>query len=186
MDPISSQKKEQQKESAPASAEVVRERERGIETPAVVETVEAIVEAEPVIESVESTEQESTQLEEQTVVEPVMQKVSHAQHVVPKKNKFEFEIEDVLQEDLQDLYLSMNPEQRKAFKKKGEETISLIHQLVRAAHINTKKIFQLIRSWLHMIPGVNRFFLEQEAKIKTDKVLLVTEEEKRRGSTDLL
>jgi len=26
-------------------------------------------------------------------------------------------------------------------------------------------------NWLKLIPGVNKFFLEQEAKIKTDEVL---------------
>lgn len=151
-----------------------------------VEPAEVSHETESVTESVESTEQESTQPEEQPVAEPIMQKVVAVQPVVPKKNKFEAGIEEVLQEDLTDLYLSMTPEDRKAFKIKGEETVSMIHTLVRVAHINTKKIFQLIRTWLQMIPGVNRFFLEQEAKIKTDKVLLVTEEEKRRGSKDVL
>jgi hypothetical protein len=47
--------------------------------------------------------------------------------------------------------------------------------------VSTKKIFVLIRAWLKIIPGVNRFFLEQEAKIKTDKILFVTEEEKKRN-----
>ena len=34
-----------------------------------------------------------------------------------------------------------------------------------------RKILKLIRSWLKLIPGVNKFFLEQEAKIKTDKIV---------------
>jgi hypothetical protein len=44
-----------------------------------------------------------------------------------------------------------------------------------------KKILALIRDWLKLIPGVNRFFLEQEAKIKTDKILLAAEEKKQQG-----
>jgi len=163
------------------------EQQPAVETPPVVEVVEAVKETEPIPEVEEQMEEEMEQPEaEQPVPEPVVQRAAPVQPVVSQKNKFEAEIEEVLQEDLTDLYLSMSPEERKAFKIKGEETVSLIHELVRAAHINTKKIFQLIRTWLHMIPGVNRFFLEQEAKIKTDKVLLVTEEEKRRGSKDLL
>ena len=34
-----------------------------------------------------------------------------------------------------------------------------------------KKIFQLILEWLKLLPGINRFFLEQEAKIKTDRII---------------
>ena len=37
--------------------------------------------------------------------------------------------------------------------------------------IQVKKIFILIISWLKIIPGVNKFFLEQEAKIKADRIL---------------
>lgn len=93
------------------------------------------------------------------------------------------EIESVLAEDLTDLYLAMPPEKQKEFKAKGEETAFRVRELVQAAKVNAKKIFQLIRDWLKVIPGVNRFFLEQEAKIKTDKILLVSEEEKKRNET---
>ena len=29
----------------------------------------------------------------------------------------------------------------------------------------------LIREWLKVIPGINKFFLEQTVKIKTDKII---------------
>ncbi len=102
--------------------------------------------------------------------------------VKPAKDKLEADIEEVLEEDLEEMYLAMPKDKQVEFRKKGEETISAIRQLALDAHKHVKKIFQLIRAWLKMIPGVNRFFLEQEAKIKTDKVLLVSDEEKRRGS----
>ena len=98
------------------------------------------------------------------------------------KDRLTTEIEEILEDDLKDLYLAMPKDKQAMFKIKGEETMSLVNQLVRTAHVNAKKIFQLIRAWLKIIPGVNRFFLEQEAKIKTDKILLVSEEEKKRGS----
>ena len=53
----------------------------------------------------------------------------------------------------------------------GEETASKIAQLLEAAKVKTRKIFDLIVKWLRIIPGINRFFLEQEAKIKADKIL---------------
>ncbi|MBI5794335.1 hypothetical protein HZA87_04635 [Candidatus Uhrbacteria bacterium] len=110
--------------------------------------------------------------------------VSMPVRIVPKAgDRLTKEIEDILSEDLTDLYLAMPPEKQQQFKTKGEETTSKVRELVRAAKVNAKKIFQLIRDWLKVIPAVNRFFLEQEAKIKTDKILLVSEEEKKRNET---
>mgnify|MGYP007030126443 CR=1 FL=1 len=34
-----------------------------------------------------------------------------------------------------------------------------------------KKIINRIRSWLSIIPGVNSYYVDQEAKIKTEKIL---------------
>ena len=97
-----------------------------------------------------------------------------------QEDRLEEEIEDILEEDLKELYLSLPPKKQAEFRLKGEETRSRIRQLAGSLKINAKKIFQLIRTWLKVIPGVNRFFLEQAAKIKTDKILMVTEEEKKR------
>ncbi len=83
------------------------------------------------------------------------------------------------------MYLSMSPEKQAEFREKGEETRSRIRVLVGSAKVNAKKIFHLIRGWLKTMPGVNRFFLEQEAKIKTDKILFVTEEEKRKQNENV-
>ena len=79
-----------------------------------------------------------------------------------------------------DMYLSMSPDKQMEFKEKGEVTATKIREIVSSAKVNAKKVFHLIRDWLKIIPGVNRFFLEQEAKLKTDKILFVTEEEKKR------
>ena len=54
--------------------------------------------------------------------------------------------------------------------------------MVSAAKVHSKKILKAIVGWLKMIPGVNKFFLEQEAKIKTDKILLAVEDKKRDGT----
>jgi len=81
------------------------------------------------------------------------------------------EVEKVMEEGLKDAFKEMTLIQKQEFKIKGEETALQIRDLLRAAHIQVKKIFRLIVEWLKMIPGINRFFLEQEAKIKTDKIL---------------
>lgn len=183
MDLNSAQKKEQPKELVSANSEVVVEQAQIPEAPPVVEVggeVAEVAEATEVEKQEDKTEQ-PTQVVEQVPLSPPPAPVPVA---IPKppKDRLVKEIEEVLEEDLKELYLAMPKEKQAAFKAKGEETISLVSQLVRVAHVNVKKIFQLIRAWLKMIPGVNRYFLEQEAKIKTDKIILVSEEEKKRGS----
>lgn len=80
-------------------------------------------------------------------------------------------IEDVLEEDLEDIYFKMPPEKQAEFRKSGEETATKINLLLSQAKIKVKKILDLIRGWLKIIPGINKYFLEQEAKIKTDKII---------------
>lgn len=93
------------------------------------------------------------------------------------------EIEQILSENLDELYNSLNAEQKLIFRKRGEETASKIEFLTKEIKINIKKILALIRDWLlvlaKMIPGVNKLFLIQEAKIKTDKVLALAEKERK-------
>lgn len=93
------------------------------------------------------------------------------------------EIEQILSENIDEIYNSLTAEQKLIFRKKGEETASKIEILMREVKINIKKILILIRDWLlmlvQMIPGVNKLFLIQEAKIKTDKIFILAEKKKK-------
>ncbi len=80
-------------------------------------------------------------------------------------------LEMILSEDLGDFYRAMPPATRENFKKKGEETVSRIRSIWGNATLKAKEVLKLIVSWLKIIPGINRFFLEQESKIKTDKII---------------
>jgi len=86
-------------------------------------------------------------------------------------------IESILSENMDELFMSMSPEQQLAFKRKGEETASRIQELLAETKVKIREILELIKDWLKLIPGINKFFLEQEAKIKTDR-LLITKEQK--------
>ncbi len=119
------------------------------------------------LESVDAVREEEPAAEEP--VAPVRRAPVRA--VAPAKDPTLQKIENIMGEDLTDAFLKLSPEKQQQFKEKGEETASKIRQLVESAKVNTKKIFDLIRKWMKMIPGINRFFLEQEAKIKTDKIL---------------
>ena len=80
-------------------------------------------------------------------------------------------VESILEEDLADLYVKMDKPTQEKFKRVGEETALNIAKLLSQAKYHVKKIFDLIVAWLRIIPGLNQFFLEQEAKIKTDRIL---------------
>lgn len=80
-------------------------------------------------------------------------------------------IESILEEDLGDTYKKMTPALQAKFRKEGERVAGLIAVMVHHAKINARIVLKLIVGWLKLIPGVNHFFLEQEAKIKTDRIL---------------
>ncbi|MBU0597026.1 hypothetical protein KJ641_03045 [Patescibacteria group bacterium] len=87
------------------------------------------------------------------------------------KDEITLKIENIMSQNLEEEYKKMSIVDQQEFKLKGEETASKIRLLMKGTHTKVKKIFKLLVSWLKMLPGVNRFFLEQEAKIKTDKIL---------------
>ncbi|MFZ6035844.1 MAG: hypothetical protein ACOYUK_01765 [Patescibacteria group bacterium] len=87
-------------------------------------------------------------------------------------------IENILAEHLEGIFVNMSPQEQMAFKVKGEETATKINVLLQETKIKVRSILDLIREWLQLIPGVNRFFVEQEAKIKTDRLLNLREQQK--------
>jgi len=100
---------------------------------------------------------------------------------VPIKDPELVEIETILSEGLENLYKEL-PDNRKAeFRQKGEETAGAIRVLLGSAKVKVTKIVALIVKWLKMIPGVNKFFLEQESKIKADKLLEFKKEKEGKG-----
>lgn len=81
------------------------------------------------------------------------------------------QVENILAKDLDEIYLTLNPRQRQEFKIKGEQTASKINQLLAQTKINIGEIIKLIKKWLSLIPGMNKYFLEQAAKIKADEIV---------------
>lgn len=80
-------------------------------------------------------------------------------------------IEKILEDGVGDAYNRLSPIAKQEFKLKGEQTANKIRDLLKSTHVKVKKVFQLILEWLKLLPGINRFFLEQEAKIKTDRII---------------
>ncbi len=82
-------------------------------------------------------------------------------------------IEKILAKDLELIYKDLPESRRLEFKHEGELTARKIDKILNATKVNVSKILKLIVRWLKMIPGVNKFFLEQSAKIKVDDLLRV-------------
>ncbi len=153
--------------------------------PGVVEAEKKVVDVMEEIEQEVAAAEKTQEIEQpQTVESPDVPVVNEpattpivAVSAVSQLDPLTQRVQSILEEDLTDMYLSLSPADQQVFKQKGEETLSKIRVLLNQTKVNAKKIFQLIREWLKVIPGVNRFFLEQEAKIKTDKILFTKEHE---------
>lgn len=85
-------------------------------------------------------------------------------------------IEKILEKDLQEAFSSLEPEKQKEFAKKGEETAEKINELLNKGKVKTRKIIDLIKKWLSYLPGVNKFFLEKEAKKKAEEIIKLKQE----------
>jgi hypothetical protein len=83
----------------------------------------------------------------------------------------EQKIEKILEENIAEIFLAMPPNKQAEFKVAGEKAAREINKLLGGTKIKLKKIIDLIKKWLALLPGINRFFLEQESKIKADKIL---------------
>ncbi|MFH1427116.1 MAG: hypothetical protein ABIG60_01130 [Patescibacteria group bacterium] len=103
----------------------------------------------------------------QTETESII-KVSNAQQKWKRRQK---QIEEILADDLEDIFLKMPADKQAEFKKAGEETARKINDLLDKAKVKIKQIISLIKKWFQLIPGINKFFLEKEAKIKADRII---------------
>lgn len=101
---------------------------------------------------------------------------SEAQVAALEKDQITVEVENILEKGLKDVYGNLPDNLKPLFKAKGEETANAISQMIKRTTVKIGDIMKLIFNWLRMIPGVNRFFLEQQAKIKADQILVLTDE----------
>ena len=109
-------------------------------------------------------------INETPIASSVANQAAYQAVVNPQTESYK-KIENILEEDLGEIFFKLTPLEQEEFKKKGEETASLIMDLLAKSKVQIKKIIEAIKDWLKLIPGINRFFLEQEAKIKADKIV---------------
>lgn len=80
-------------------------------------------------------------------------------------------VENILSQNMENVFLSLDSQTQLIFKQKGEETAKKIAILFQTGKAKVKKVLDLILDWLRIIPRVNKHFLQQEAKIKTDEIM---------------
>ena len=113
---------------------------------------------------------------EESVAEPTVMPVRYAKIKAPAQPKTEQlrQIENIMSENLKEVFLEMTPEKQIEFKREGERVAGIIYQMIFSAKIQVKKIISLLAGWLKRLPGVNKYFIEQESKIKADKIINLT------------
>ena len=80
-------------------------------------------------------------------------------------------VEEILSKDMDHVFLSMDASTQLAFKQKGEETAQKINTILKSTKVKFNEVLNLIIDWLKIIPKVNKYYLEQEAKIKADAII---------------
>ncbi len=81
------------------------------------------------------------------------------------------DVQKILEDGLEEAIVTMPEEAKQRFLQKGKEIGTIVADMVRQYKVEVKRVLHLLKEWLTTIPGINRFFLEKEAKIKTDKIL---------------
>ncbi len=144
---------------------------------------EVAVEQEPVEQEMLTEEEQRDEAEALKLAESLAQE-EHAAFVVPKDPVL-LDLETALSDGLADIYRELPESKKPVFRAKGEEIAMVVRDMIASGKISVPKILQLIRAWLRLIPGVNKFFLEQEAKIKADKLADYAESKVSEVQTDL-
>lgn len=122
-----------------------------------------------------------------STVTPASQTAAPAQEAAApvEKDQITLEVEKILEDGLGDYVPDMPDEARERFIHKGGEVAGELSSMVRSLNVKVKRVVTLIREWLLTIPGVNRYFIEQEAKIKTDRIVNLVETYRRDRSSQI-
>ncbi|MFH1713487.1 MAG: hypothetical protein ABH896_04895 [Candidatus Jacksonbacteria bacterium] len=138
------------------------------------EVIRQVIEKERRQEQIQESEDFAEKLHQtpSTVSQRVLKASDHSQQTaLSQKSEFLLQVENILSGGLGDIYNQMEPSIKQRFKNKGEEVARRIERMVAEGKTKVSKIIAWIKEWLKLIPGVNKFFLEQEAKIKADKII---------------
>jgi hypothetical protein len=84
-------------------------------------------------------------------------------------------VEKILSKSLGDLFKELPPHRKEEFKLAGEKLArqALVELKIKSKNkVSSITLVRMVRDWLKLIPGINKFYLEQEAKLIADQLLL--------------
>lgn len=99
------------------------------------------------------------------------------------KDETTVNVERVMEEGLGQTYSKLSEKDKIRFKQEGERVVREVSGMIRSLKVQADRVLKLIRKWLSIIPGVNKWFMAQEAKIKTDRLVALGEEERKKRET---
>lgn len=143
--------------------------EPAIEKPAVTQPASVEVPKSPEV-VVEGTSKATAEKTSDFLITPATNKTTTSVASSPEVER-QVEIERILEDDLSTVYFNLPEDKKEEFRIEGEKAAFQINQMLSSTKIKVQKIIKLIKNWLLLIPGVNRFFLEQEAKLKADEII---------------
>lgn len=107
--------------------------------------------------------------------QPAAQRASSAQTSTDPRAKMLKDVEGILSDGLGDVYKALPKDRQLIFRQKGEEIANKITDMIIYGKAKAKEVWKLVMEWLGSLPGINKYFLEQEMKIKTDRVMMFAE-----------
>lgn len=120
--------------------------------------------SEAVVETSSATRLESPQ-------QPIAPVVKEQQDPNSPQVKILKDVEKTLSDGLKDVYIALPSERKTLFKTQGEQTARAITESILKHDVKIRDVWKLTSDWLGNLPGINKYFLEQEIKIKTDEII---------------
>ncbi|MDO8425142.1 MAG: hypothetical protein Q7T01_01350 [bacterium] len=81
-------------------------------------------------------------------------------------------------EQLKALYMGLDPQVQQAFRGAASRLAERLEAMFVRGPVDVREAHGDIVRWLHVIPRLNRWFLTQEAKVKTDAILALARKQK--------
>lgn len=104
-----------------------------------------------------------------------VQRATPSQAATDPRAKMLKDVEGILSDGLGDVYKALPKDRQLIFRQKGEEIANKITDMIIYGKAKAKEVWKLVMEWLGSLPGINKYFLEQEMKIKTDRVMMFAE-----------
>lgn len=93
-----------------------------------------------------------------------------------QKDPVRMKVERILEDNLWDLYRTLPQGSRAKFKEQGEALAATLRGSLDLPKFRADDAYTAVAKWLKTIPRVNPYFLQQEAKIKTDRYVKLRRE----------